>query len=257
MSQVWLNGALCAEAVARINPTDRGFTLGDGVFETIRAEGGAPAQFPRHFKRLRQGAAVLGIELPFSEWVLTKALRAVASGQDCALRLTLTRGPMARGVLPTRVPLPRPTILITAGALPAPGSPARVITATRTRRNEFSPLSRIKSLNYGDSILARQEAAELGADDALLLNTQGNVAEASAACVFLVIDGQLVTPLVTDGALAGIGRALLLRKTKAVERQISEAELGRATAGVLVNALGRRGISGINGRALDGASGLT
>ncbi len=254
MKQAWLNGVMMAEEAARIHPRDRGFALGDGVFETIRAEGGQPAHLPRHFKRLKNGAAVLNIELPFSERILASALREVAAGADCALRLTLTRGPMARGVLPE--PRALPTMLITATALPKPAAPARVIISARTRRNEFSPLSGIKSLNYGDSLLARLEAAELGADDALLLNTRGFLAEASAACVFLVIDGCLVTPPLADGALPGIGRALMLRGTKAVERQVSQTELGRATAGVLVNALERRSIALLEGRTLEAIQGL-
>jgi branched-chain amino acid aminotransferase len=250
VSLVWLNGGAEPAGSARIHVTDRGFTLGDGVFETIRAEGGVPAHLPRHFKRLRDGAAVLDIEIPFSDWILTKALREVADGADCALRLTLTRGPMARGVLPARAPRALPTILITAGALAPPAPPARVIVATCTRRNEMSPLSRIKSLNYGDSILARQEAAAQGADDALLLNTRGTLAEATAANVFLLCYGRWVTPPVDDGALPGIARAQLLRRRAAIEASIGLDDLVRATAGFLVNSLGMRSLAAIGDREL-------
>ncbi len=89
MTLLWLNGALLPAAEARIDPADRGFTLGDGIFETIRADGGVPAHLPRHLARLRAGAAVLGIDIAFSDLALMDALiavgaaRAVAGPRDC------------------------------------------------------------------------------------------------------------------------------------------------------------------------------
>ena len=253
MSVVWLNGALLDAAVARIDPADRGFTLGDGVFETIRAVGGgAGAHAARHFARMRNGAAVLGIAVPFGDDALFEALCSVLRENalpDAALRLTLTRGPAPRGLLP--VGEARPTMLISAGPLPEPLPPARVIVAQRTRRNEFSPLSRIKSLNYLDGILARQEAAAAGADDALLLNSRGSLAEATAANVFLRVDGIWVTPPEEDGALPGIARGLLLEVGTAAEEHISGEVLARSSAGFLVNSLGTRQIATIGGRTLD------
>ena len=249
MNSVWLNGELIAASAARIDPADRGFTLGDGVFETMRAEAGAVRHGGLHLARLRQGAGVLGIGVPWSDGEITAALTAVAGGAACALRLTLTRGPMARGVLPQGAPGAE-TMLITAGALPPPLPPARVIVAGCTRRNEWSPLSRVKSLNYGDGILARREAAAAGFDDALLLNTQGDLAEATAASVVLVLDGAAVTPRVEDGALPGIARGLLLHAGLVLERRLTMQEVARAEAGVLVNALGVRAIGAIGGRAL-------
>jgi branched-chain amino acid aminotransferase len=246
---VWLNGALMAAAAARIDPADRGFTLGDGVFETIRAVGGVPAQVGRHLARLRDGAGVLGIDLPYGDTALTDALVAVAGGESCALRLTLTRGVMARGVLPVGVA--SQTVVITAGALP-PGLPAaRVIVSRLTFRNHRSPLTRIKSLNYGDSILARREAEAAGADDALLLNARDDLADATAATVFLEVDGVLATPRICDGALPGITRARLLERGWAEERVVTTSDMIRATAGMLTTALQIRRIAAIDGRSLD------
>jgi branched-chain amino acid aminotransferase len=252
VSVVWLNGVLLDSAVARIDPADRGFTLGDGVFETIRAVGGVPAHVARHFTRMRDGAAVLGIAVPYGDDALFDALCAVLRENalpDAALRLTLTRGPAARGVLP--VGDGQPTVLIGAGPLPGTLPPARVIVAQRTRRNEFSPLSRIKSLNYLDSILARREAAEAGADDALLLNTRGALAEASAANAFLRLDGQWLTPSVGDGALPGIARGLLLEAGVAVGGQLSSEALARCDAGFVANSLGTRRLAAIGDRGMD------
>ena len=252
MSLVWLNGTMIDAGVARIDPADRGFTLGDGLFETICLRDGAALHAERHFSRLRAGAAVLGLTVPYDDATLHTALRTVAQHaglSDAAMRLTLTRGPSPRGVLPAAETFP--TLLISAGALPPELPAARLIVARHTRRNELSPLSRIKSLNYLDSILARQEAAVVGADDALLLNTRGDLAEASAANVFLYIDGVLVTPPVADGALPGIRRGLILERDAAHARRITERDLSRAVWGFLANSLGIRAIASIDGCCLE------
>jgi branched-chain amino acid aminotransferase len=140
-------------------------------------------------------------------------------------------------------------VLITAGPLPAPLPPAHLVTSTTVRRNEFSPLARIKSLNYLDAILARQEAAARGADDALLLSTRGQVAEASAANLFVLLDGALVTPPVEDGALPGVMRQVLL-DAGAAERPLAPADLVGVEEIFLTNALGLRAVAGLDGRAL-------
>lgn len=246
---LWLNGALCPAADARIDPGDRGFTLGDGVFETIAVQGGRPRHLPRHLARLRAGLALL--DIPEPPVPIVEAMAAVLSANglaDAVLRLTVSRGRGPRGVLPQGVMTP--TVLITAGAWPAASGAARLVIAQGTRRNEFSPLSRIKSLNYLDNILARQEAAARGADDALLLNTLGHVAEATAANLFLRLDGTLVTPPLGDGALPGIARSLLLAHAGAEERRLSPADLARADSGFLSNSLGLRPIAAIEGRPL-------
>ncbi len=252
MSVCWLNGAIGEHAATRIDPSDRGFTLGDGVFETIRAEAFVPAHAARHLARVRHGAAVLGIEIPFNDQILHDAMCAVLTQHalaNAALRLTITRGPAPRGVLPPAAT--QPTILISAGPLPPPAPPAHIIVSQRTRRNEFSPLAGIKSLNYLDGILARMEAAAAGADDALLLNTRGDVAEATAANIVLRVDGKWITPPVHDGALPGIARALLLERGAATEERTSLDVLRRCDAAFLVNSLAARAVTAIDGRALD------
>jgi branched-chain amino acid aminotransferase len=160
----------------------------------------------------------------------------------------LTRGPAPRGVLPPEAP--SPTCLITAGPRPPGLAPARVVIASVTRRNEHSPLSRLKTLNYLDSILARQEAAALGADDAILLNTAGRVAEATAGTLFIRLGGETVTPPVSEGALPGIARALLLERGAAVEHRLTRADLALAESGFIVNSLQRRAIRWLDGKEL-------
>ncbi|HVJ54578.1 MAG TPA: aminotransferase class IV [Aliidongia sp.] len=243
---VWLNGGLLA-AAAGIDPADRGFTLGDGLFETIRARSGTASHLDRHLRRLRGAAAFLGIPLPWSNAEIEDAIGALMIAEDrgeAALRLTLSRGPGPRGILPPE--RPAPTLLITAGPLPPAAPPARLIFAAVTRRNELSPLSRLKTLNYLDNILARREAAARGADDAILLNTVGRLAESSIANLFVLKHGVWHTPPVADGALPGIARSLLL-EAGAVETPLDPVDLAGAQAAFLSNSLGLRPIASIEG----------
>jgi len=247
----WLNGHLMPIDRVRIDPADRGFLLGDGLFETFRAEAGTPLHASRHLARLRAGAAMLDLPLDWPDTVLLEALTSVAEASAqprAALRLTLTRGPGTRGVLPQGQA--RPTCLITAFPLPESPGPACVIVATATRRNEHSPLSRLKTLNYLDSILARQEAAQHGADDAVLLNSAGRIAEATAGNLFVTLDGETVTPPVEEGALPGIARALLLEQGAACERPLARTDLTRASSAFIVNSLHRRPIAVLDGKNL-------
>lgn len=245
--KVFLDGRIAAADAARIDPADRGLTLGDGLFETLAARRGRILRLRAHLDRLARGAAVLGLPLPRLDFARALDAVRIANGlEDAVLRLTVTRGTGARGVLPPATP--RPTVLITAAAMPAPAPPARLVVATCTRRNERSPLSAVKSLNYLDNILARQEAAAAGADDALLLNTRERIAETTVANLFAVIDGMLVTPPVADGALPGVMRASLLA-LGAVERPLTGAALAGADALFLTSSLGIRPVATLGDRA--------
>lgn len=247
---VWLNGTLMTLAEARLRPDDRGFTLGDGLFETLAVRDGAPLRVGAHLGRLRGGCETLALPLAYADDVLRDALAAVAAqaaGATGTLRLTVSRGPAPRGVAPPEVPAP--TVLITAApASLAPPAPAAVAIAAVTRRNEHSPLARLKSLNYLDGVLARQEAARRGADDALMLNTAGAVAEATAANLFAVIDGRAVTPPVADGALPGLMRAAVAKMLGAEERTLTPADLDAASEIVLTNVTGIRPVVRLDGR---------
>ena len=254
MSLVWLNGRLLAVADARIAPDDRGLLLADGVFETIRLQDAAPCHLPAHLARLRTGAALLGIPIPHTDAALAAALSATAAANrlaDGALRLTLTRGPGPRGLSPPSAPTP--TVLIAASPAAAPLPPARLIVATRTRRNAHSPLSRIKSLGYGDNLLARLEAADRGADEALLLNGDSNLACATTATVLVHQDGRWLTPPVSDGALPGLVRARLLGAALVTEASIDAVLLSTLPPILLCNSLGVRLTASLDGHALPAA----
>lgn len=256
--KISINGTIVDAHAARIDPRDRGFTLGDGVFETIAIRNGLAPRLGYHFARLRDGLAVLNLPLAADDQTLAgwigNLLIDLNMG-DAAVRVTVSRGIGTRGIVP---PEPAtPTVVITAAPLPPPPEPVRVVIAKCTRRNEHSPTARIKSLNYLDNILARQEATQRGADDALMLNTAGHLACATAANVFLLIDGGLVTPPVADGALPGIARAEAIALTRAEERTVTAETISRATEMFLTNALGLRPVIAVDGAAVgDGAPGL-
>lgn len=245
---IHLNGRLLALADARIDPTDRGLTLGDGLFETLRARDGGILRLSNHLGRLRAGAAVLGLDVPSSDRELGNHLAETLAANglgDGVLRLTLTRGPSGRGVLPPRPAAP--TLMITASGHDAAPGPASVLIATVTRRNEHSPLARCKCLNFLDNILARQEAEKGGADEALLLNSTGRLAEATAANLFVVIGGELLSPPVADGALPGVMRADVMDRLGGRECPLAPEDLARASEAFLTNSLGIRPLIRVDG----------
>jgi branched-chain amino acid aminotransferase len=246
---VWLNGELLPAGAARIDPADRGFLLGDGLFETMAARDGAVPELARHFARLAAGARLLRLPMPLNAAGLAagcSALLAANGMAEAALRLTLTRGPAPRGL--GRPAQTVPTMLMTAAPMQA-GGPLRLVTAS-LRRDETSPLSALKTLNYLPGVLARIEAEEEGADDALLLNHQGFVAETTAANLFVKLDGRWYTPAVEDGALPGILRARLLEAGLIEEAPLLPVQLQAAEAVFAGNALGLRPVIALDGQGI-------
>lgn len=246
---VSLNGRILPASGACIPATDRGFLLGDGLFETIRIRQRGPVALDRHLARLAAGLKILNFgPLPLDPAPALVALLKAGSVTEGVARLTVSRGPAPRGVLPPESPAL--TVLITAVAMSPIVSPARLIVARCTRRNQHSPLSRLKTMNYGDSILARQEAEAALADDAILLNTDGNVAETSTANLVFRFGDAWVTPPVADGGLPGTARARLLDAELISERRVTASELVQAEAGFVVSALTLRPIAAIDSRNL-------
>lgn len=193
-----------------IPPDDRGFTLGDGVFETVRAEGRSLWMWRAHVSRLGRSAALLDLPAPDEAEALRAAETALAGveAERSAVRISWSMGSGGRGL--DRPARPEPRLLATAAPSLKPAGPARLIWASAPR-NERSPLSRCKSLAYLDNVLARAEARAGGADEALLVNTAGEVAGAAAANVFWLADGRLYTPALGCGCLDGVMRGLVLQ----------------------------------------------
>jgi branched-chain amino acid aminotransferase len=208
---LWHRGQITDDHRAEIDLTDRGLTLGDGLFETLLIVGGKPFRLDDHLDRMLAGAQFL--RLPISRAEITVPIDDLAERAPrgaAVIRITVTRGSGPRGLrLP---PQPHPTIFATAAPLQIEPTLRSVRLATAgTRRNQHSPLSCLKTLAYLDNILALQEALEHGADDALILNTDGHVACASAANLFLIRGADLLTPPLDDGVLAGVTRKLILQ----------------------------------------------
>lgn len=199
-SIVWLNGRLLPVSEARISPFDRGFLLGDGVFETLACRGGRAIAVRRHWERLRASCEATGLAAPEQE-VFREALDAVARANDLAdarLRATLTRGGPASG-----------TMLVTASELTTWPALEKVRVVPWTR-NEHDALAGVKSVSYGGNIRALAFAKAHGAGEALFANTRGDLCEGATSNVFLVKDGVIRTPPLSSGCLAGVTRALVI-----------------------------------------------
>jgi len=242
---IYWNGSFVSEREARIEPADRGFTLGDGVFDTMLAIDGEPVWGPEHSERLKAHAKILKIAFTLDIEATATVLLEKNSFKKgrYAIRTTVTRGPGERGLAPPETQ--HPTIIMRASPAPEAGKTVSAAIARSVRRNEHSPLSRIKSLNYGDNLLALLEAKERGADEAIMLNTAGNVCCASASNIFIKERGKFFTPPLEDGLLNGISRAKFMAEHKAAEESISEERLRAADAVKLTNSiLGTRQVSG-------------
>jgi branched-chain amino acid aminotransferase len=250
---IWLNGEM-RDAAGAIDATDRGVLLGDGLFETIAFVDHRPLRFARHIRRLEQGAAMLGMPVPAGTEVLLGAISALAECADInegSIRITLLRGSGPRGVLPPPAPSPTLMVQLIAGTVGL-SSPLKVIVAKSTRRNEHSPLSALKSTNYLDAIMARREADKAGADDALMLNTNGKVAEASAANVFCRFGDVLVTPPLIDGAMPGIMRQCVIDAEDVSEQSLLPADLAQADEIFLTSSLSIRAVVHVDDAVIGG-----
>jgi len=239
MSFFWHDGRLSETSVQPFDLTDRGLTLGDGLFDTSLARGGKVFLREAHLKRFFEGANALGIAC--DEKVVAEALDTLAKAVgDGALRITLTRGGGARGLrLPDN---PKPVLFGTA----APDRKDLIfaslsLATTSIRRNETSPSSRIKTLTYLDAILANREVQEKGADEALFLNSKDHVACAATGNLFAIFGDRVVTPKLEDGALAGTTRGFVLaeaaRLCDAREESLSLEDWQKADAIFLTNSL--------------------
>lgn len=231
MARIWLNGEVVEEEDARIPVLDRAVLYGDGIFETLRAYDGFPFRLERHLRRLKEACDVLRLEQPWEDREIAEAIRLlyrenVGSG-DAYVRITLTGGLYDGGRNLTRSNPPNLFVVVTP--LPRPKDHSRregirVCFASFTR-NSRSPLVRIKSANYLESLWARQEAADRGYDDALFMNEKGHLCEATTSNLFLVKSGELLTPEPSCGLLPGITREAVLELCRDLSIPAREGEL--------------------------------
>lgn len=251
---VIVNGEKRVSVDACISVFDRGLTLGDGLFETMRVhESGVPL-WSYHWKRLVLSCQWMEILLPFDEISLQQMIQdlMVENGLSTGgVRITVTRGSSERGLLPTGKEVT--TTILTAFDIPPLSEDSMTATIVDIRRNEHSLASQIKSISYLDNILAKKEAVARGFDEAFLLNSQSNLAEGATSNVFMVKHQKMVTPPLQDGALPGVMRAFILHQARLKgldiqEQTIDQAMLFDADEIFISNAL--RGIIPI--RQLDG-----
>ncbi len=242
---VYLNGSLVPAGRAKISPLDYGFLYGFGLFETMRAYDGRVFKLEAHLDRLARGVKTLG--LPPVTLDLNQAVADTLSANklnSARIRITVSAGEGSPN--PDPASCTKPTILITARDYRPPAEEIyekgyKAIISS-IRRNAESPLSRLKSTNYLDNLLAKQEAKNKGVDEAIFLNEHDLVAEASMCNIFIVSEGVLKTPRVQNGVLPGITREVVLQLVpkvgvEAVEEDIYLGELLEAEEAFLTNSM--------------------
>ncbi|WGS84048.1 branched-chain-amino-acid transaminase [Methylomonas sp. UP202] len=228
----WLNGELMAADQAFIPVNDHGLLYGDGVFEGIRFYKRRAFRLQRHLQRLMLSARSIMLEIPLSADELTAAVERLIEAfaeDDGYIRLMVTRGPGSLGLNPANCA--KPNVIAIADRLTMiaidQGQAGAHLAVSPIRRLPADGLDpRIKSLNYLNHILAKIEANHAGADEAILLNAQGRVAEGTADNVFIVRGGRLLTPPCSEGALEGITRELVLQLAQEQGIETQEQPLG-------------------------------
>jgi branched-chain amino acid aminotransferase len=249
---VWVDGAVVPAGGPHLSVFDRGFQLGDGIFETLRAKAGRSTELAEHAARLRRSAAGLGIELPDSvEATIANGITELLAAEgldgrdaDASVRITVSRGAWtSRGLLPPLSVHLAPTIVIQAWPVaPVPDdhlTRGLSVVASAVRRDPGNPIVTLKTTSRADYVYARLEARRAGAEDAVFLTTSGYLSEGTTANIFLVRtvpDGivELATPSLDCAILPGTTRSWLLRWAAAVglrpvEGWLTPDELAAAT----------------------------
>jgi branched-chain amino acid aminotransferase len=226
MTFVWLDSALVDSGAARVSPFDHGLLTGDGVFETLRVYSGAPFATRRHLDRLARSAAGLGLEVPDLAVLRTAMGDLIEANalQDGRLRITVTGGPSPLG--PDRGD-DGPTVIIAAGPMATWPATADVAVAPWPR-NERGALTGLKTVSYGENVVALNWARDRGAGEAIFGNLVGNLCEGTGTNVFVGRGGRLLTPPLSSGCLGGVTRELVMELVPIVEDDLPLSALGLA-----------------------------
>ncbi|MEV0255987.1 aminodeoxychorismate lyase [Streptomyces sp. NPDC050732] len=233
--KIWLNGGLQDLDDARVSVLDHGLTVGDGIFETVKSVEGRPFALTRHLARLAKSARGLGLPEPDLDEV-RRACAAVLAANPLPLgrlRITYTGGlsPLGsdRGDQGT-------TLVVALGEAQRRPDTTAVVTVPWTR-NERGALTGLKTTSYAENVVALARAREQGASEALFANTVGQLCEGTGSNVFVVLDGEIHTPPVASGCLAGITRELAVEWTGAHETDLPLDVLDRADEVFLTSTL--------------------
>nr|WP_206316175.1 aminodeoxychorismate lyase [Streptomyces sp. C1-2] len=249
-----MDGGLQDIDSARVSVLDHGLTVGDGIFETMKAADGRPFALTRHLDRLTRSARGLGLPDPDHEEI-RRACAAVLEANPMPLgrlRLTYTggHGPLGsdRG--------DRGTTLVVALGETAPRPDSTAVITVPWTRNERGALAGLKTTSYAENVVALARAREHGASEALFANTVGQLCEGTGSNVFVVLDGEIHTPPLASGCLAGITRALTVEWTGAKETELPLDVLERAEEVFLTSTLRDvQAVHRIDDRELPGAPG--
>src|SRR5689334_20412128 len=207
--RAWINGDLLPDAAApAIGVTDHGLTVGDGVFEAIKVVDGLPFALTLHLERLARSASGLGLPEP-DDAAVRGGVAAVLEGQDLPLgriRITYTGGPAPLGSGRGDA---APTVVVVADAM-RPWPETTAVATVPWPRNERGALAGLKTTSYAENVVALAAARDKGASEAIFANLAGHLCEGTGSNVFYVVDGELRTPTLASGCLAGVTRALIL-----------------------------------------------
>ena len=239
---VFLNGKFLPEADAVVPVNDRGFLLGDGLFETTRVAGGKPFRMAQHLERMTRGAEVMKIKMPYTPRELQGFAHELIEKNrmtEAVLRVTLTRGPGMRGYSTQGAEKPTLLIMLHPLTLSNPDEPLQWSMVTSSVRIPASDaLSSFKTTSKAMNILARAEAEARGADEALLLNTNGEVAETAGGNLFWIYHDKICTVPTGRGVLPGITRAVVLEICQILgfetNKRVIKPEMLRNAGGLFV-----------------------
>jgi len=229
--KIWFNGQLVEQQDANLSIYDHGVLYGDGVFEGIRAYGGRIFQCDAHLDRLISSGREIRLEIPYSKAELTDAMYSCmeANGQsDIYIRLVVTRGDGGLGLNPFKcskanVFIVADTIELYSPDLYTKGMPVIISKTVRTSASMLPP--KVKSLNYLNNIVAKIEGLDAGVQEVLMCNCQGNLAEGSGDNIFIVQDGEIVTPPGDAGILLGITRGVIMHLSRNLGIPVAERNI--------------------------------
>lgn len=232
-SMIYIDGKFYTQANAKVSVFDHGLLYGDGIFEGIRFYNGRVFRLEEHLDRLWDSARSICLEIPMSKREMTEALLETIRQNDLRdgyIRQVVTRGVGNLGLNPAHCE--RPSVIIIAATVALyPESAYKngltVVTCATRRTNPASLNPAVKSLNYLNNVMARIEANLAGADEALMLNDAGNVAECTADNVFVIKRGQIFTPPITAGALRGITRSVAFEIAAELGLKVTETDITR------------------------------
>ncbi|WP_328461617.1 aminotransferase class IV [Streptomyces sp. NBC_00448] len=252
--RIWVDGGLRDAADATVSVLDHGLTVGDGVFETLKAEHGRAFAITRHLDRLARSASGLGLPEPDLDEV-ARACEAVLAANPMPLgrlRVTYTGGPSPLGSDRGDAGA---TLVVALGTASSRPDTTATVTVPWTR-NEKGALTGLKTTSYGENVVALARAHAAGASEALFANTQGQLCEGTGSNVFVVIGGRLLTPPLESGCLAGITRALVADWAGAEEAELPLGALAEAGEVFLTSTLRDvQAVHRVDDRTLSGAPG--